>query len=58
MEKDETMDNLGISEPWVLQEIIDLPDESYILTVGGFEKFSPRSLIETLVALRFVLTPN
>ncbi|MBI2880884.1 MAG: hypothetical protein HYY21_04815 [Candidatus Tectomicrobia bacterium] len=52
------MENLDISEPWVLQEVIDLLNESYILRVGSFEKFSPRTLIESLEALHFVMTPN
>ena len=51
-------ENLGISGPWVLQEVIDLQNESYLLTVGGFLEFSPKSLIVSLDALGFVTTPN
>jgi len=51
-------ENLGISGPWVLQEVIDLQNESYLLTVGGFLEFIPKSLIVSLDALGFVITPN
>ena len=51
-------ENLKVSGPWVLQEVIDLQNESYLLTVGGFLDFSPKALIVSQDALGFVITPN
>ena len=52
------MDDLKVSGPWILQEVVDLTDASYVLTVGSYEDFTARNLINSLEALEFVLLPN